>query len=172
MSKPKSLKWILEDQAFSPSYNLAHPPHSPSRHQVGSLPQSSFVSHFELTDGSGVGGRGKEPNNTTARKPLDLNNPFTITTLWIRLSVHLLHRPRFKPSEAKTKEWLDNWTSPLLVLLMTLFPAAGRASQQRGTDFSGRDWLQLCHRMLQNAGAKRYVISSHVVDSLKFELFF
>jgi hypothetical protein len=53
-------KCIIEDQAFSPSYDWLFPPPPLSRQQVVSLSQSSCVSPVELTDE-----RGKEPNHTT-----------------------------------------------------------------------------------------------------------
>jgi hypothetical protein len=60
----------LEDQAFSPSYDLApSPPHPSSSVSKFSLFLGlPCVSPFELTDGR-VGGREKELNHTTARKP-------------------------------------------------------------------------------------------------------
>jgi hypothetical protein len=45
---------MIEDQAFSPSYDLApFPPPSPSRRQVASLSQSSCVWPVDFTDGRG-----------------------------------------------------------------------------------------------------------------------
>ncbi len=59
---PESIKWFIEDQACSPSYDLAPlpPPFPLLRQQVLSLSQSSCVSAVELTDGSvgwGVGAK-------------------------------------------------------------------------------------------------------------------
>ncbi len=69
---PEGTELFIEDQACSPSYDLApSPPLSPlSRRQDVSLSQSSSVSLVELTDGGGGGGgRGwEEPNHKTTRK--------------------------------------------------------------------------------------------------------
>jgi hypothetical protein len=64
---------IIEDDAFSLSYDLAPPssptPRPPFRQQVASLSQSSCLSPVELTDGRGGEEVGEEPNKTKARKP-------------------------------------------------------------------------------------------------------
>ncbi len=56
----ESIKWFLENQAFSPSYDLApSPPSHPFRQQVVSLYQSSGVSPVQLTEGRGRRGCGR-----------------------------------------------------------------------------------------------------------------
>ncbi len=55
--KAESIKGFIEDQAFSPSYDLA--PASPSHVSTVSLSQSSCVSPVELSDGRGGGGSGR-----------------------------------------------------------------------------------------------------------------
>ncbi len=66
-SESESIEWFIEDQAFSPSYDLAPPPLS--RQKVVSLAQSSCVSPVEMNDGRREEGVGEEPNHTTVRKP-------------------------------------------------------------------------------------------------------
>ncbi len=55
----ESIEWIIEEQAFSLSYDLAPPPSPPpfSRQQVVSLSQSSCVSSFEFEREGGWWGR-------------------------------------------------------------------------------------------------------------------
>ncbi len=49
---PETIKWFIEDQALSTSYDSAPPPPSPiSRQLAVSLSESSCVSPVELTDG-------------------------------------------------------------------------------------------------------------------------
>jgi hypothetical protein len=60
----ESIKWFIEDQTFSPLYDSAplpspSNPHPPSRQQVVSLSQSSYVSPPELTDWRRMGGGAK-----------------------------------------------------------------------------------------------------------------
>ncbi len=63
---------FIEDQTFSPSYDLASPPTRlipiPRQHVVA-LSQSSSVSPVEFTDRRSGEGVGEEPNETTATKP-------------------------------------------------------------------------------------------------------
>ncbi len=67
LDRPASIEWFIEDQAFSPSYNLASPPAlSPLPSAVVSLSQSQ--SPVEITDGGGEG-VGEEPNHRMAIKP-------------------------------------------------------------------------------------------------------
>jgi hypothetical protein len=61
----KSILCIEEDQAFSPSYDLAPPPPPPL---LSPVCLSSCVSPVELTDAR-EGRKGRETNNTTTRKP-------------------------------------------------------------------------------------------------------
>ncbi len=51
-------KYIIEDQAFSPSYDLAPSPSPPKPSHVSKLSQSSCVSPVELTDERGGWGAG------------------------------------------------------------------------------------------------------------------
>ncbi len=53
---PESIEWLIEEQAFSPSYDFS-PPTPRSRQQVVPLSQSSCVSPVNLTEWGG-GGRG------------------------------------------------------------------------------------------------------------------
>ncbi len=62
-----SIEWFIEDQAFSPSYDLAPPPPRP-------LPPSSFSNLDRRHTGglereSTCSWEGVEPNHKTARKP-------------------------------------------------------------------------------------------------------
>jgi hypothetical protein len=55
-AQPESMEGFIEDQASSPSYDLASPPPYPSPlscQQVFSLSQSSCVSPVKLADESG-----------------------------------------------------------------------------------------------------------------------
>jgi hypothetical protein len=54
--EPESIGCFIEDQAFSPPYDLAPPQPPFSRQQVVSLTQSSCVSLVQLTDRRGCGG--------------------------------------------------------------------------------------------------------------------
>jgi hypothetical protein len=57
----------FEDQAFSPSFDMAPPPPLPLSCQPAvPFSHSSFASPVELTEGEGVR---EEPNHMTARKP-------------------------------------------------------------------------------------------------------
>ncbi len=74
----ESIQWYIQDQACSPSNDLASPPPPPflfplSYHQVVSLSQSSCVSPVELTDGR-WGGVGEEPYHMMAREHALLSN--------------------------------------------------------------------------------------------------
>jgi hypothetical protein len=86
MLQAESIELFIEDQAFSPSYELSPtPPYNPfSRDQVVSLSQSSYGSPIELTDRRGGEGVEEEPNDTTTRK-LVLYKSFN--TLWLQDSI-------------------------------------------------------------------------------------
>ncbi len=66
----ESIEWFIEDQASSPSYDLA-PPHPLLPSQVSKLPLSlSLPECYRSSLLTGEGGRGGGgPNHTTARKP-------------------------------------------------------------------------------------------------------
>ncbi len=52
MLEAENTEWFIEDQAFSPSYDMAPPPTHPFPFQLDvSLSQSSCVSPVELADG-------------------------------------------------------------------------------------------------------------------------
>jgi hypothetical protein len=75
------LVYIIEDQAFSPSYDLAPYPSPLSCQQIVSLSQASCVSPMEHSDWKGGRVREGVRRQTIKRQErLVLYNPFT--TLW------------------------------------------------------------------------------------------
>ncbi len=85
----KSIELFIEDQTFSPSYNLVPSVPLPplSREQLISVSQSSFVSLVELTGERGGKAVGEEPNHMPAKKPGPLKNHSKLWSWWIQWSL-------------------------------------------------------------------------------------
>ncbi len=74
-----------EDQAFSPSYNLATSPYPFSHQHIISLSQSSCVSRSSLLTGGGGGGEREGAQGIRCRESLVLCSPSPSTTLWMNI---------------------------------------------------------------------------------------
>ncbi len=72
--KPEGIQWFIEEQSYSPSYDLAAFSLTPSLPSVSSRPATHRKTQKgrQLADGKGGEGMEEEPNHTAARKPCPL----------------------------------------------------------------------------------------------------